>query len=370
MTTPGSAAAAVWVDVLPDMSNFGARLVREAAGVGGNAGERLGDEMGRNTQSGFSRHIGKIVAVGAAAGAALGVALVGALNVEKAQGKLNAQLNLSAKDAERYGRVAGDLYSNNYGDSLETVNEALRQVTLNVGASATSSDADLQRITASVLDVATAFDQDLGGTTAAVGQLMKTGLATDATQALDIITAGFQVGVDKSGDFLDTLNEYGGQFQKLGIDGATATGILSQGLQGGARDADQVADSLKEFAIRAVDGSETTAAGFRMLGLDGAQMAQAIARGGPEASAALQLVTDELRALPDPLQRSQAAAALFGTQSEDMAAALLTIDPSKAAAGLGDLTNRTVDLTLLVNSSWVCSDLVGVLCSFRPVPGS
>lgn len=334
MTSPAAGtAAAVWVSVLPDMQNFGRELIRGAQDAGGRAGQGAGQEM----ESSFSKAAKGVAAAGAAVGAALGIALVGAMNVEAANDKLAAQLGLTGADAERYGRIAGDLYSNAYGDSLETVNEALRAVTQNIGASATSSDADLQRITASVLDVATAFDQDLGGTTTAVGQLMKNGLAPNADAALDIITAGFQNGADKSGDFLDTLNEYGGQFAKFGLDGATATGLISQGLQAGARDGDLVADAIKEFSIRAIDGSEATAEGFRALGLDGAEMARKIAAGGPEASGALDLVLDSLRAMPDPVQRSQAAVALFGTQAEDLGAALFALDPSSAVAALGDV---------------------------------
>lgn len=297
MTAPGGgSAAAVWVSVLPDLSGFGAKLVRDVGGAGDNAGERIGREMGASTESGFQKNIAKIAAVGAAIGAGLAVAMVGAMNVEAANDKLAAQLGLTAQDAERYGRIAGALYSGAYGDSLETVNEALRLVTLNVGGTATASDVELQKITASVLDVATAFDQDLGGTTIAVGQLMRNGLAPDANAALDIVTAGFQHGADKAGDFLDTLNEYGTQFRKLGLDGATATGLISQGLKAGARDADLVADAIKEFSIRAIDGSKLSGEGFRALGLDGAEMARKIAAGGPQASGALDLVLDRLRA--------------------------------------------------------------------------
>jgi phage-related protein len=337
VTAPSGGAAAVWVDVLPNMSNFGAELLRQLRGEGENAGERLGNEIGAGAESGFRRNIGKIVAVGAAVGAALGAGLVKSMNIEAANDKLTAQLGLSAKGAERYGRVGGNLYKGAWGDSLETVNEALRAVTHNIGGTATASDADLQRITASVLDVSTAFDQDLGGTTAAVGQLMRTGLAPNAEAALDIITVGFQNGVDKSGDFLDTINEYGTQFRKLGLDGATATGILSQGLQAGARDADVVADAIKEFSIRAIDGSKLTGEGFQALGLDGAEMARKIAAGGPEASGALDLVLDRLRAMPDPVERSQAAVALFGTQAEDLGDALFALDPSAAVGALGEV---------------------------------
>lgn len=341
MTAPAAGtAAAVWVSVLPDLGNFGRDLINQL----GRAGQQGGQAAGEQAESALSKAAKGIAAAGAVAGAALGVALVGAMNVEAANDKLAAQLGLTGKEAERYGRLAGDLYAANYGDSLEMVNEALRQVTLNVGATATGSDQELQRITASVLDVATAFDQDLGGVAVAVGQLLKTGLAPDATAALDLITVGFQAGADKAGDFLDTLNEYGVQFQKFGLDGAAATGLLSQGLQGGARDADLVADAIKEFSIRAVDGSTTSAEGFAALGLSAEAMTAVFARGGPEAAAGLDTVIDGLNSMTDPVARNAAGVALFGTQFEDLGPAFAALDPSSAVASLGQIGGAAADM--------------------------
>jgi phage-related minor tail protein len=106
------------------------------------------------------------------------------------------------------------------------------------------------------------------------------------------------------------------------LDASTATGLLVQGMQAGARNSDLVADAIKEFSIRAVDGSKTTSDGFKAIGVDAGQMAAQIARGGPEASAALDLVLNRFRAMPDPVAQSRAAVALFGTQAEDLGKAL------------------------------------------------
>ena len=306
--------------------------------------------------------LAKFKGIGVAAGAALGIgigaagatlvaSIGGAIDNARLNDKLAAQLNLSTQDSQRFGKIAGDLYSGAYGDSLETVNDALRNVTQNIGGTATASNASLKTITASVLDVATAFDQDLGATTRAVGQLIKTGLAANATEALDIVTAGFQAGVDKSEDFLDTLNEYGTQFRKLGLDGTTATGLLSQGLQGGARDADVVADAIKEFSIRAVDGSTTSAAGFKALGLSAKDLTAQIAQGGKPAAAGLQLVLDRLRNIKDPVAQSAAAVALFGTQAEDLGSALFALDPSNAEQALGKVGGAAARMGQTLNDN-------------------
>lgn len=322
--------ASLYVDLVPTFQGIGQELR--------NGLVRPADQAGQNAGVAISKAVTAAALVGgAAAGAALVAGFNQAADFQEANQKLKAQLGIGVKESGRLGTIAGRLFAANYGDSLEDVNNALRLVIQNVSGMATASNASLQSITAQVITVASTFDQELGGVTAAVGQLMRTGMAPSAQVALDIITKGLQSSANKAGDFLDTINEYGTQFRKVGVDGATMTGILNQGLQAGARDADVIADAIKEFSIRAVDGSKTTAAGFKAIGLDAATMATQIAKGGPAARAGLDTVLDRLRAMKDPVAQSQAAVALFGTQAEDLGAALYAIDPSTATAGLGKL---------------------------------
>jgi phage-related minor tail protein len=353
VATAGVTVGSVWLDVLPSMRNFGSEIVNGTEQASRQAGQRAGDALGEGTESGFKGKIAAIAAVGTVIGAAVGVAVSAALDIQAGQAKLQAQLGLTAQDSERYGRVAGQLYSSAYGESLDSVNEAIAEVHRNIGANL--NDADLSQITGTVLNLADTFGVELAGSTQAVGQLMKTGLAPNAQAALDVITRGFQLGVDRGGDFLDTLTEYSVQFDKFGLDAGTATGILVQGMQAGARNSDLVADAIKEFSIRAVDGSKLTAQGFQAVGLNATDMAARIAKGGPEASAALDLTIDRLRAMPDPVARSQAAVALFGTQAEDLGDALFAIDPSSAVSALGqvggaaDRMNQTLGDTAQAN---------------------
>lgn len=344
--------ATAYLSLVPSAAGIKEAIRRELGdldGVATTEGKKVADGFGSAFKAKAKDLMG---GAGIAAGAALTAGFVNNLGIEKGTDKLSAQLGLSAADSARAGKLAGTLYTGAYGDSLDQVNEAIAGVSRNITGLATTSSADMQRITAKTLDVATAFDQDLGGTTAAVGQLIKTGLAANADEAFDIITRGFQGGVDKAGDFLDTITEYGTQFRKMGVDGATATGLLTQGLQAGARDADIVADAIKEFAIRAVDGSKLTGEGFTAIGLDATKMAADIAAGGPTAAAALDLTLDRLRGIKDPTAQSAAAVALFGTQAEDLGKALFALDPSTAVAGLGQVAGAadTMGKTLADNT--------------------
>lgn len=308
---------------------------------------RVGNSAGQMERE-FSGKSAAMAAAGAAAGAALIAGFSDSLETQDTAAKLQAQMGAGTPIAKQAGEVAGSLYAQAYGENLGEVNEAVRSVMLSIGGMQNASSADVEAVTGKVMSLAQAFDQDVGGAATAVGQMMKTGLAPDAASALDIITVGFQHGADKAGDFLDTLNEYGVQFQKVGLDGATATGLISQGLLAGARDADLVADAIKEFSIRAIDGSATTVDGFKSIGLSADDMRAKIAKGGPEAAAALDLTLDKLRAIQDPAERSRVAVELFGTQAEDLGAALFALDPSTAVAGLGQLQGAadTVNATL------------------------
>jgi hypothetical protein len=136
---------------------------------------------------------------------------------------------------------------------------------------------------------------------------------------------------------LDTVNEYGTQFRKVGLTGQQAFGLISQAIAAGARDSDIAADAIKEFSIRAVDGSTLTAKSFKGLGLDAKQMAETIVQGGPKAAAALGLTLDKLRAVKDPAKQAQLAVGLFGTQAEDLGGALYAMNLGTAAKDFGNV---------------------------------
>lgn len=273
--------------------------------------------------------------VGIGAGVAFGAGLAQALDVSKGRAKLSAQLGLTEKESRRVGDVAGKVFAGAYGESMEQVNAAVASVVQNISGMRTASSSALQDTTQRALTLATVMDEDVGRVTAAVSTLMKTGLSKDAKEAFDVILRGAQLGANKQQDLLDTLTEYPTLFRNMGLSAQEATGLLVQGLNAGARDSDKVADAIKEFSIRAVDGSNLTADGFEMIGLNAGIMADRIGKGGRSAREALDLTLDRLRAMKDPVKQSQAAVALFGTQAEDLGKALYALDLDTAASGMG-----------------------------------
>ena len=334
-------------------------LTKEVGDAGQDAGEAFGENFSSDSGSrfgGIATKLGGLLVAGiagvaAAAGTALAKGVSDAYEAEAANDKLAAQLGVPPDRAVELGAAAGALYRDAYGESLGEVNEAIKRVFQDGLIPEDATNAEIEGVTSRVLDLATAFDQDLGGVTRATSQLIRTGLAADSEEAFDIITRGFQQGADKSEDFLDTLNEYGTQFRKLGIDGETATGLIVQGLQAGARDGDLVADSIKEFSIRAIDGSELTKESFEALGLSAEDMTAAIAAGGPAAEDALGTVLDSLRSVEDPAKRSAIAVGLFGTQAEDMGEALFALDTDTAAKGLGEVGGAAAAMGATLNDN-------------------
>lgn len=288
----------------------------------------------------------KTMATTAAAGAvAIGGALtkgfVDYVDFSQSKVKLQAQLGLTAEQSAEYGEIAGNLYKNNFGESLEDINNTLAPILQNIQPFANLDNGELEKLTGQFTNFASVFETDANELSRAVSTMLKTGLVDNTTEAMDIITKGFQSGVNSSDDLLDTFNEYGVLFQKMGIDGETALGLLSQGLKGGARNADLAADAIKEFSIRATDGSTTSAAAYEALGINAAEMTAQIARGGDDAASGLTTVLNKLRGMEDPVARSAAAVGIFGTQAEDLGDALYALDPSTAVAGMGEVAGAS-----------------------------
>ncbi|WP_328691147.1 phage tail tape measure protein [Streptomyces caniferus] len=290
-----------------------------------------GDEM-----SGFAEKAkGLATAAGAGIAVALGAGVMEAIGQAADTDLLAAQLGASPTEAAKLGKAAGAVYSSGYGESVADANDALKNLWQQGLVPAGATADQMASISKKAMDVASVLGDEVGPTANAVGQMLKTGMAKNATEAFDILARGTQVGANKAQDLLDTFNEYSVQFKKVGLDGKTSMGLISQGLKGGARDADLVADSIKEFSIRAIDGSDTTKEGFKAIGLSADDMRRKIAAGGPSAKAALGQTLDGLRGIKDPADRAAAATALFGTQAEDMGAALYKLDVNTAVQKLG-----------------------------------
>lgn len=308
------------------------------------AGEKVGEAVGGDIESTLIDALtaipiaGGIVIAGVAIGKAITGAISDGLQVDARQDRLQALTGITAADALRLGRAAGEAYANNFGESIESNMDAGRLALQFHIIDPKATTRDAQIVVQGLAGIADVLGEDVRPTAQAVTQLLSTGLAKNATHAFDIIATGARNGLNRNEDLLDTLTEYPSLFKRLGLSGEEALGLVNQGMRAGARNSDLAADALKEFQIRATDASKASAAGFKTLGLDAEEMTSQIARGGEEARDGLALVLDKLRETEDPVKRNAAAVALFGTQAEDLGDALFAMDLSNAVEQLDGVT--------------------------------
>ncbi|GAA4707461.1 Phage-related minor tail protein [Promicromonospora umidemergens] len=261
-------------------------------------------------------------AVGAAAafaGAQLGQAILGDLDAEVATDTMNAALGGTPAEAEKWANAAGDLYEGAWGESMDEAAGAVDSVISSIAGMRDASEEDIQQAAGYALDFAKVFKTDVAQATGAVGVLIKEGLAGDATEGFDLITAAMQkVPESMRGETLDAVSEYSRNFAALGIDGEKSIGILASAASSGITSVDKIGDSLKELTIRGTDMSASTGAAYDTLGLDSQEMANALLAGGDQASGALDKIVGGLQGIEDPAEQAEASIALFGTPLEDL----------------------------------------------------
>ncbi|MDJ0462009.1 phage tail tape measure protein [Streptomyces sp. H27-C3] len=305
---------------------------------------RLGDEVA-NGADGAGDSLGGLAesfgGLAAAAGIAVGAALIAgigeAMDREAGNDLLAAQLGANPDEAKRLGEAAGAIYSAGYGESIADANEALKGLWQQGLVPAGATADEMANISKKAMDVANVLGDEVGPTANSVGQMLKTGMAKNADEAFDILVKGAQEGGNKAEDLLDTFNEYSTNFRTLGLNGKDAMGLISQGLKGGARDADLVADAIKEFSLVAGAGGAAVEETFDSIGLNGKQIAADVAAGGDSAKGAMDKVLDALAKMPASAERANAVKTLFGGPGEDLGAALFSLNVDKAAGSLGKI---------------------------------
>ncbi|WP_454301095.1 phage tail tape measure protein [Salana multivorans] len=300
--------------------------------AGEDAGEAAGDGVTDLLKSAMEALpvAGGVILAGVAVGKALLDGIDSGLQVEVRQDRLQALTGITEEQAAFFARQAGEAYASNFGESIESNMDTARLALQSGLLDPDATRRDAQLVINSLSGIADVLGEDVQPVAQAVTTLMSSGLVGSAEEAFDLIAAGAREGVNLHEDLLDTLTEYPALFQRLGLSGEEALGLVNQGLEGGARNSDLVADALKEFQIRATDASEASAEGFRAIGLNAEEMTAKIAAGGEGAREGLAQVLDGLRNMEDPVARNAAAVALFGTQAEDLGEALFNLDLSTA----------------------------------------
>ena len=253
---------------------------------------------------------------------------------QTATNQVAASTGAAGKELEGLRDVMEDVYAANYGDSVADVGDAVAMVNRNM---ANLDQNGLTAATEGALALRDAFEYDVAESTRAAEAIRKN-FGSSAEEAFSLIAAGAQNGLDYSGELIDTINEYSSQFAKLGFDADGMFNILQAGADGTAWNLDKVGDAIKEFSIRAIDGSDTTVEAFTSLGYNAEELMATFAAGGEGANDAFFDVLDTLMAVDDQVERDALGVALFGTQWEDLGVEAMEAmaNASQAAYDTGD----------------------------------
>lgn len=237
-----------------------------------------------------------------------------ALDFDKVSGQIQADLGISEERAKELNDVAKELWEDGFGDSIEGVSTKIAGVTRSLGD---LSKVDLSYVTKG-LDL---FEQrgwaDQQEALRAIKVLVEQ-FGMSASEAMDYLTKGFQENLDFSGEFLDSVSEYSTYFAEFGLTADDMFAKFKAGAESGAFQLDKVGDAMKEFSLRAKDGSKTSEEAFKALGLNASEMTKQFNKGGKDAEKAFDTVVKALRNTDDETKRNTASVGLFGTQYEDL----------------------------------------------------
>ena len=253
---------------------------------------------------------------------------------QKATNQVASSTGAMGAGVDKLRSVMETVYANNFGADVNDVAEAVALVDRNMK---NLSQNGMVQAAQGALALRDAFGYEVEETTRAAEAIRKN-FNVSVEEAFDLIAAGAQNGLDFSGELIDTINEYSVQFAKLGLSADDMFQILQSGADGTAWNLDKVGDAVKEFSIRAIDGSDTTVSAFQALDYNADEMMATFAAGGDKANQAFFEVLNRLLAMDDQVQRDAVGVKLFGTMWEDLGVDALQAmaDASSAAYSTGE----------------------------------
>ncbi|MFE3125988.1 hypothetical protein ACFXHD_21485, partial [Streptomyces hydrogenans] len=290
-------------------------------------------------------------AAGAAVGATFMAGLTSAMDMKSAQAKLTAQMDLTAEEAEKAGDVAGEVYTAGFGESIGEVTDAVGSLAAQLGGVGKVGEEELTALTKQSMALAEVFEFDIGEATQAAGTLIKTGLAKDGAEAMDLLAATAQKLPPAMREELPTLTrEYGEFFDQLGFTGPEMMGLLTEAAKNPTFELDKMGDALKEFTLLMAD-TDAVKEPLKELGLDVAEIQKLMNTG--QGTEAFDMVTTALRGVEDQTKRTSLQAALFGGPGEDMGNSLLNLKATgaDAASGLDKAAGAAEKITTTMEDS-------------------
>ena len=241
------------------------------------------------------------------------VAMTTGANLEQAIDKYIATTEKSTEETEKYKKILTNIHDSNFGEDYEDIANSMAIVEQQMRG--LDDAADLEKITKKAYYLKDAFGSEISESVRAAKMMMEQwGISAD--EAFELINQGYQKGLDKNGDFLDSINEYSVHFRQIGLSATDMFDTFKLGADSGAFSIDKVGDAIKEMGIRLKDGTATDV--LKSMKLDAKELEKAFADGGEKGSWAFGEIVNGLERIKDPLEQNQAGVTIFGTMWEDL----------------------------------------------------
>ena len=273
---------------------------------------------------------------------------------QASQGVLQSELGITADESEKLNGIVEKVWGNNFGENVADVTSAIVETRKQIRGLA---DDELQMVTEGAIALRDAFGEDVGKSTMAVNVLMKK-FGMTSEESLDMLASGFQNGLNNSGDFLDTVNEYGVIFGESGTSADEFFNILATGQQAGVLGIDKIADSFKELNGTILDGSPARKDALDAIGLNGDTFLADLASGKKSTMDAFNEIQAGLMGTEDKAVRNQSAVSLLGSMVEDFGfdsiAAISSVDDkwSENEGAIESVSKRYETFDTFVGGMW------------------
>lgn len=315
-----------------------------AGGIIGSLMYAVGFKFNSKGINDADKKVGKltktVVGLGAAGVAAMtGIGIAGvhaASKFETAMKQVQGATGATVKQMEATREVAKNLYSNNFGEDWNDLGTAISNVQQVTG----QTGEELENTTRNAILLRDQFGFEIPESIKSADTMMRQ-FGITSEESYNLLAQGAQRGLDKSGELVDSANEYANQFKSLGFTADEMFDVFAAGSAEGVFQVDKVGDAVKEFNIRSKDASKTSMDAFTALGLNADAMMQTFAKGGPDAKQAFSDIVSMISDIEDPVARNNIGVALMGSQFEDLE--VNVISAMGAATRSFDKTKKTMD---------------------------
>lgn len=232
-------------------------------------------------------------------------------SIEDATVKVNARFGETGKAAEANAKLIKDVYESGLGDSINSVSEAVILVKDNLKD---LNDTDMRSIVEQGLILQDTYGIDMSESIRGINALMQH-FEISATDAMDLLVAGTQNGLDKTNELGDNLSEYSGKFKEAGYSADEYFQLLQNGLDAGAYNLDKVNDSINEVTTKLGDGSIADSIGS--FSTKTQELFASWQSGGATQKDVINSIVADINGCTNQQEALNLASTAFGTLAED-----------------------------------------------------